>query len=113
MERRVNNNYCKSNFQLIDYIYHQGLIHRLGSFRTSPVDICHVEAEEPYVNQRCINLVLQYVTKFYSNESNHTYRASCVFAPYYEDIYNEKSSLIPRLGLGIKPFISAGNIWTC
>ena len=57
----------------------------LGAFRTPPVQTLYVEAHEPFLSSRRLNLSLNYVIKLNSCPSNPAY--SCVFEPQNAKLY--------------------------
>jgi len=73
-----------SYIKLLDTVLHQGIRLSLGAFRTSPVDSLHVEANEPSLESRRINLGMQYATQLKVYSSNPAY--DCIFNPLYEHV---------------------------
>ena len=63
----------KSYLKILDTVHHQGLRLALGAFRTSPIPSLYVEADEPSLSERRVNLSLQYITKLKSNPTNPAY----------------------------------------
>jgi hypothetical protein len=58
-----------SYIKALDAIHHQELRHCTEAFRTSPVSL-YVEANEPPLDLRRMNLILQYVVKLKTSPDN-------------------------------------------
>ena len=88
---------------MLNTVHHQGLRLALCAFRTSPIESLYVEAGELPLEQRRINLSLQYNTKLKSTPSNPAY--NCVFNPKYEQKYSRNTKTIAPLGIRMKPHL--------
>ena len=80
----------------------------MGPFRTSPVEILYVEANEPSLEERRIKLTLQYITKLKANPSNPAY--NCVFHLEYKQLYESKPRAIPPLGIRIQQHVDDSDV---
>ena len=89
----------KSYIQQFDSVPHQGLPLVLGVFRTSPIQGLYVEAKEPSLENRRLNLSPIYIIKPKRKPLNPVY--SCVFLPKNEASYEAKPTYIRPLGLTI------------
>ena len=95
----------KSYLMVLDTVHHQGLRLALGAFRTSPVEILYVEAEELSLYLRREKLALQYAIRLAANPSNPTFKVT--FPPHISqdiiDLYDNKPNAIRSFGLRIAP----------
>ena len=81
-----------------------GLSYRVGgAFRTFLAQSLYVEAHEPSLTSRRLNLSLNYVLKLKSLPENQAYRY--VFEPENTQLFEESESKIPPLGILILPHL--------
>ena len=97
-----------SYLKILDPIHHQGLRICLGAFRTSPVQSLYVEAGEPSLKTRRIQLSLNYVLRLRSYPENPAYK--CVFEPAFEEAFEANKKAICPLSLRIRPHLQAAGI---
>ena len=90
----------KSYLQMLDVVHNQGLRLALGAFRTSPVEILLVEANEPSLYVRREKLTLQYITKNKAKQQNPAY--DVIFNPKYEHLNTRKPKAIRPKVYGLK-----------
>ena len=80
---------------MLDPIYNQGLRLALVAFKTSPVAILYVEADEPSLYSRREKLSLQYAIRLAANPSNPAYDVT--FPPNYVNLYEKTLKLLNHL----------------
>ena len=66
------------------------------------------EANEPFLDEKRIELARQYITKLCLNPSNPAY--DCVVNLIFSDHYDKKPTSIPTLGLRMKPHIASAGL---
>ena len=93
---------------MLDPIHNQGLRLALGAFRTSPVAILYVEADELSLYSRREKLSLQYAIRLAANPSNLVHEVT--FPPNYVDLYEQKPKAIKSFGIRISPLLESANI---
>ena len=98
----------KSYLQMLGHIHHQGLRLALGAFRTSPVAILYMEADEPSLYSRREKLSLQYAIRLPANPSNPAHEVT--FPPNYVDLYEQKPKAIKSFGIRMSPILESANI---
>ena len=92
----------------LDQIHHQGLRIALEAFRTSLAQSLYVEAYEPYLTSRRLNLSLNYVLKLKSLPENQAYKY--VFEPENTQLFEESESKILLLDMRIVPHLEKSKI---
>ena len=82
----------KKKLECLNILHRQGLRLCLGAFKSSPKESLYVEANEPPLEIRRIDLAMRYALKIRSNTNNPTYNS--VFIRHCSNKYNA-SSILP------------------
>ena len=105
----VYRNATKSDLQALDVIHNQGLRLSLGAFKSSPVESLCVEANEPPLEQRRMELAMKYGLKIIANPQNPAYNT--ITNIDQEEKYNNQNR--PNsLAIDLKSFFEAAEIDT-
>ena len=92
----------KSYVKLLDPVHHQGLRLSLGVFRTSPIQSLYVELRELSLENRRLELSLQYTVKLKTNPLNSAH--ACIFHQNTSRYMIQSPSIWP-LGLRVSPHL--------
>ena len=82
----VYRNASETDLKTLDVIHNQGIRLCLGAFRSSPVESLYVEANEPPLQERRLELLMKYGLRIKCNRSNPAYDS--VFNLQYKELYN-------------------------
>ena len=74
----------KEKLECLNVLHRQGLRLCLGAFKSSPIESLYVEANEPPLEIRRIDLAMRYALKIRSNRNNPTYNS--IFNLPYSDL---------------------------
>lgn len=85
----------KEKLECLNVLHRQGLRLCLGAFKSSPIESLYVEANEPPLELRRIDLAMRYALKMKANPSNPTY--DCLFKRLNSNLYS-RSLTSPPLG---------------
>ena len=82
----VFRNAAEADLKPLDVVHNQGLRLALGAFKSSPVESLYVEANEPPLRERRLELAMKYGLKIKGNPQNPAYNA--VFDLRFKSKYN-------------------------
>ena len=97
-----------SALKMLEPIQNLGLRLSTGAFRTSPVTSLHIEANELPLSLRRQQLTVRYALRLQQNENHPTY--DYIFHPQYHDLFAQKTSITPTVGLRLREFLDTHNI---
>ena len=96
----IYRNASETDLKTLDVVHNQGIRLCLGAFKSSPIESLYVEANEPPLRERRLELMMKYGLRIKCNTRNPAYKA--VFDMKYKNKYNapvtnaRRNSVRPR-----------------